>query len=95
MLDPKPGVLHCARPKYVLNLVQLTRWVQVEDGLLIQVLLRHHRLDHVLHELLVDGLVGHIRAVLGGDQDGVHAHRHHSPSLLFVLHGHLSRVPDI
>ncbi len=36
------------------------RGVQVEDGLVIHVLGRHHWLDHVLHQVLVDLVIGHI-----------------------------------
>jgi hypothetical protein len=61
----------------------------VEDGRVVHVLGGHHRLDHVLHELLVDELVGDVGAVLGGDEDGVHALGHHGAALLLVLDGDL------
>ena len=32
----------------------------MEDGVVIQVFLRHHRLDDVLHQVLVDFVIGHI-----------------------------------
>ncbi len=34
--------------------------VQVEDGLVIHVLGRHHWLDNVLHQVLVNLVIGHI-----------------------------------
>jgi len=36
------------------------RGVQVEDGLVIHVLGRHHWLDDILHQVLVDLVIGHI-----------------------------------
>mmetsp|Transcript_718 Transcript_718/g.2130 ORF Transcript_718/g.2130 Transcript_718/m.2130 type:complete len:265 (+) Transcript_718:788-1582(+) len=68
---------------------EATAGVQVEDGLVVQVLGRHHGLDDVLHQVLVDLVVGDILVVLGGDEDGVHAHGDHGATLLLVLHGHL------
>ena len=32
----------------------------MEDGVVIQVFLGHHRLDDVLHQVLVDFVIGHI-----------------------------------
>ena len=32
----------------------------MEDGVVIQVFLGHHRLDDVLHQVLVDLVIGHI-----------------------------------
>ena len=61
----------------------------MEDGLVVQVLGGHHSLDDVLHEVLVDLVVGHVRGVLGGDKDGVHALGDHGAVLLLVLHGDL------
>lgn len=49
----------------------------------------HHWLDHVLHQVLLDLVVGHVGVVLGGDEDGVHAQGHHGTALLLVLNGHL------
>lgn len=37
----------------------------------------------------MDLVVGDILVVLGGDEDGVHAHGDHGATLLLVLHGHL------
>ena len=53
-----------------------TRGVQVVDGLLVEVLGRHHRLDHVLHEPLLDILLSDLLVVLGGDDDGVDTEGH-------------------
>jgi len=61
----------------------------VVDGLVIEVLGGHHRLDDVLHQLLRDVIVGDVRRVLGGDEDGVHALGHHGAALVDVLAGHL------
>ena len=61
----------------------------MEDGLVVQVLGWHHGLDDVLHEVLVDLVIGHVWGVLGGDEDGVHPLRHHGPIILLVLHCHL------
>ncbi len=36
------------------------RGVQVENGLVIHVLGRHHRLDDILHQVLVDLVIGHV-----------------------------------
>lgn len=57
----------------------------MEDGLVIQILGRHNRLDDVLHEVLVDLVVGDVWGVLRGDQDGVHPLRDHGSVFLLVL----------
>ena len=61
----------------------------MEDGLVVQVLGGHDGLDNVLHQVLVDLVVGDVRGVLGGDEDGVHALGDHGTVLLLVLHSHL------
>jgi hypothetical protein len=61
----------------------------MEDGFVIQVLGGHHGFDDVLHQVLVDLVVGDVWGVLGGDEDGVHAQGDHGAALLFVFHRHL------
>uniref|UniRef100_A0A804N322 Uncharacterized protein n=1 Tax=Zea mays TaxID=4577 RepID=A0A804N322_MAIZE len=63
--------------------------VEVEDGLLVEVLLRDHGLDDVLLEVGGDLVVGDGLVVLGGDEHGVHADGHHGAALVHVLHRHL------
>jgi len=48
-----------------------------------------YRLDDVLHEVLVDLVVGDVLIVLGGDEDGVYTQGDHGAALLAVLNGHL------
>lgn len=66
-----------------------TGGVEVEDGLVVQVLLGHDGLDDVLHEVSVDLVVGDVGRVLCGDEDGVHADGGQGAALLLVLHCHL------
>ena len=61
----------------------------MEDGVGVQVLFRDNLLDDFVHEILGDLLVRHALDVLGGDQDGVHALRHHGAAFVFVLDGDL------
>ena len=63
--------------------------VQVVDGLVVEVLGGDDGLDDVLHQDLVDGLVGHVGVVLRRDDDGVHAHGGQVRALLLVLDGDL------
>ena len=48
-----------------------------------------YRLDDVLHEVLVDLVVGDVLIVLGGDEDGVNTQGDHGAALLAVLNSHL------
>lgn len=68
---------------------ETTRGVQVVDGLLVEVLGRHDGLDDVLKELSLDLVLGDLLVVLGGDDDGVHAHGDGAATLHAVLAGHL------
>ncbi len=61
----------------------------MEDGLVVQVLLGHDRLDDVLHKVCVDLVIGDVGRVLRGDEDGVHTNGCQSAALLLVLHRHL------
>mmetsp|Transcript_50661 Transcript_50661/g.115108 ORF Transcript_50661/g.115108 Transcript_50661/m.115108 type:complete len:258 (+) Transcript_50661:645-1418(+) len=62
-------------------------------SLIIQVLGRHNRLDHMLHDVSTNLLVGHILRMLSRDQDSVHAlGLHRAIRTRLVLHGHL-RLP--
>lgn len=63
--------------------------VDVVDGLLIEVLGGDDGLDDVLHDVLVNLLVGDVGLVLGGDDDGVDADGDHAAVLLLVLDGDL------
>ncbi|URD93002.1 hypothetical protein MUK42_28113 [Musa troglodytarum] len=65
------------------------RGVEVEDGLLVEVLLGDDGLDDVLLEVGGDLVVGHGLVVLGGDEDGVDADGHHGAVVVAVLHRHL------
>mmetsp|Transcript_32014 Transcript_32014/g.78115 ORF Transcript_32014/g.78115 Transcript_32014/m.78115 type:complete len:294 (+) Transcript_32014:428-1309(+) len=68
-------------------------WVQMIHRLIIQILGRNNGLDHMLHDIGTDLLVGHILRMLSGDQDRVHTLGDHGTILtLLVLHGHL-RLP--
>jgi hypothetical protein len=68
---------------------EAARGVQVVDGLLVEVLGRDDGLDHVLHELGLDLLLGDVLAVLGGDHDGVDADGDGAAVVHSVLAGHL------
>ena len=60
------------------------RGVEVEDRVGVEVLGRDDGLDHVLLEVLGDLLVGHVGAVLGGDEDGVDADGDHGAACFFL-----------
>ena len=66
-----------------------TRWVQVEDGLLIKVLLRDDRLDDMLLEVSSNLIVGDCLVVLGRDEDSVDSDGHHGTTIIAVLNSHL------
>lgn len=66
-----------------------TRGIEVEDGLVVEVLLGHDGLDDMLHEVGMDLVVGDVGRVLRGDEDGVHADGRQSAALLLVLNSHL------
>ena len=71
---------------------EAARGVEVEDGLVVQVLSGHDSLDHVLHQVSADLLVRDVGRVLGGDEDGVHADGLEDAGdhgVTFVLHSHL------
>jgi hypothetical protein len=68
---------------------ETARRVQVENGLLVEVLSRNDRLDDVLQQLGSDLFLGDILGVLGGDDDGVHADRDRAAVLELVLAGDL------
>jgi len=63
------------------------RRVEVEDGVLVEVLGRDHGLDHVLLEVLGDLLVGDVRGVLGRDEDGVDADGDHGAAWVVLERG--------
>mmetsp|Transcript_20976 Transcript_20976/g.66462 ORF Transcript_20976/g.66462 Transcript_20976/m.66462 type:complete len:461 (+) Transcript_20976:322-1704(+) len=68
---------------------EAARGVEVEDGLVIEVLGGDDGLDHVLVEVGGDLVVGDILVVLGGDEDSVHALGDHGAVLVLVLDGNL------
>lgn len=61
----------------------------MEDGFVVEVFGWDYSLDDVLHEVLVDLIVGDLRRVLCGDEDGVNALRDHGTPVLLVLDGDL------
>lgn len=65
------------------------RWVQVVDGLVVQVLGWDGDLDDLLQQFLSDGLVVNILRVLGGDNNGVDTEWGEEASFLLVLNGDL------
>lgn len=68
--------------------------LQVVNGVLIQVLGRHHGLDHLLLQGLAHFLQCHVLVVLHGDDDGVDPHGDDSAIVLRVLHCHLSEAGE-
>lgn len=68
---------------------EATRGIQVENGLVIDVLLGDDSLDDMFHEILLDLVVGDIGVVLSGDEDGVHAEGNDGTAFLLVLDGDL------
>lgn len=59
------------------------------DGLVVEVLGGNDLLDDLLLDLLPQLLSGDVRAVLGADDDGVHAEGNHSTVIVLVLDGDL------
>ncbi|BAS71861.1 Os01g0323775, partial [Oryza sativa Japonica Group] len=68
---------------------EAARGVEVEDGLLVEVLVGDDRLDDVLLEVGGDLVVGDGLVVLGGDEDGVDADGDHGAGVVEVLNGDL------
>ncbi|PON46933.1 hypothetical protein TorRG33x02_324670 [Trema orientale] len=68
---------------------ETARRVEVEDGLLVQVLLRDHGLNDVLLEIRGDLIIGHGLIMLSRDEDGVDANRDHRTTVIVVLNGDL------
>ena len=58
--------------------------VDVEDGLVVDEVSGHDGPDDLLDHCGPDGLKGHVRGVLGGDEDGVDAHRDQLVKLDFL-----------
>ncbi len=61
----------------------------MEYGLVVHVLGWHHGLDDILHEVSVDLVIGDVRRMLSGNENGVHANGNHGTALLLVLNCHL------
>jgi len=68
---------------------EAARWVQDVLGVVIEVLCRDNWLDDVLHEVLLDLLVGDLSVVLGGDDNGVDPEWDHGATLVLVFTCHL------
>ncbi|ETV94787.1 hypothetical protein H310_11742 [Aphanomyces invadans] len=64
---------------------ETARRVQVVHGLVIEVLFRDDGENHVVHQVPVDLFVGHIRAVLGRDDNGVDTLGDHAAIDLLVF----------
>ncbi len=68
---------------------EAARWVQVVDGLVVEVLSRDDRLDDVLKQLSLDLILSDVLTVLGGDDDGVDTDWDWATVLKSVLAGDL------
>ena len=66
-----------------------SRWVQVVDGLVVQVLFRDDLLDDFVHQVFRNLLVRDAFLVLRGDQHGVDAKRDHGAVVVLVFDGDL------
>ncbi|KAL4273017.1 hypothetical protein GQ457_13G023280 [Hibiscus cannabinus] len=69
---------------------ETARWVEVENGFLIEVLLGDDRFDYVLLQIGGDLVVGHGLVVLSGDEDGVDTNGNHGAFIVVILDGDLS-----
>lgn len=69
-------------------------WLQVVNGVFIQVLGWHHSFDHLLLQGLSHGIQGYVFVVLYRNDDGVDAHRDDRTIILRVLNCHLSIEGD-
>ena len=76
----KAGVAHRAADD------ELAGRIDEEAGLLVHQLSRDGGLDHALNQLAAESLMVDFRRMLGGHNDGIHAHG----LIIFVLHGHLA-----
>lgn len=65
------------------------RRVEVIDGVIVQVLGRHHVLNDLLHQIGANLLIGDVIIMLCGDHDRMDTLGHHATVLLLVSHGHL------
>ena len=68
---------------------EATRWVKMEDCLLIKVLLGNDRLDDMLLQVSSNLIVGDCLIMLGRDEDGVDTDRDPGTALIAVLNSHL------
>jgi len=59
------------------------------NGLVVQQAVGDGGLDHLVHQLLANKVVGDRVGVLGANHHSVHALGHHAAALVFVLHRHL------
>ena len=64
---------------------EATRWVKMEDCLLIKVLLGNDRLDDMLLQVSSNLIVGDCLIMLGRDEDGVDTDRDPGTALIAVL----------
>ena len=68
----------------------MRRWVRIEDGLLIKVLLRNDRLDDMLFEINRNLIISDSLIMLGGDENSVYTKGNHGTILIMVLSSDLS-----
>ena len=68
---------------------KLARWVEVVNGVVVEVLCGDDLVDHVLLEVGLDLLLADIRAVLRGNDNGVDANGDHGAVVVLVLHSDL------
>ncbi|CAL9064004.1 unnamed protein product [Musa banksii] len=66
-----------------------TRWIEMEDGFLIEVLLRYDWFDDMLLQVSGNLIIGDSLIVLGGNEDGVHTNGNHGTMVIVVLNCNL------
>mmetsp|Transcript_8338 Transcript_8338/g.10720 ORF Transcript_8338/g.10720 Transcript_8338/m.10720 type:complete len:239 (-) Transcript_8338:123-839(-) len=68
---------------------ETTRRIQMIDSLIIQIFLRNHRLDNMLHQIRANLFVGNILRMLRRDNNSVHTLRNGHTILQHILTGNL------
>ena len=90
-MDKQCNVIISCLLKYSTSNDEVSAGVDMELGLGVQVLLGDGGVDHLLHDVLPQGLEGDLLAVLTGHDHSVHPDRDAGPALEYVLGGDLEQ----
>ena len=92
-MDKQCNVIISCLLKYSTSNDEVSAGVDMELRIGIQVLFWDSGVDHLLHDVLPQGLEGDLFAVLAGHDHSVHPDRDAGPALEYVLGGDLKQKP--